>query len=147
MFFNQQVKVKVKKKISFQMENRFVQTALGKLIGQRELTYSEAMIYSLMRSHAFQKKNRRCTIDHRYIATIININPKKVIPKIKKLEEAGLLEPIYVVEYRGQKIEFDSYKEAVEKFSLKAIKYKDFYVKDVPGQKDLVNEYLQNKKK
>ena len=129
------------------MKNRFVQMALIKLISEKKITYSEAMIYNFMRSHAFQKKKRRCTVDHKYISKLLCINANKVLSKINKLEKLKMVIPIYIVEARRQKIEFKTFKEAVDTFNLRAIKYKDYYIKDVPGQKQIEEEYKEKQKR
>lgn len=131
---------KMAKKISFQMEHKFVQDALLLLIRAKKITYSEAMIYNYMRSRSFKKK-KICLIDHKYIAKILNIHKNKVLEKIKRLERIGMLEPIYIVKFQGQEIKFSTYAEAVRRFSLSAIKYKNYYIKPVPGEQKLIKEY------
>lgn len=133
----------MKKKISFQMENRFMNLALWEMIGNGELTYAEFAIYSIMRAHAFKKGNTRnlCKIDHKFIAKLAGNNPRKVLEKIKSLEKKKLLKPIYNIQYKGKMIEMDSYEEARSKFGLIHIKFKNYIVKSVPGELRKIKEY------
>lgn len=110
--------------------------ALWDMIGDGQLTYAEFAIYVLMRSHAFKKDGKRnlCKIDHRFIAKFTGNTPRKVLEKIKKLENKKLLKPIYVINYKGKIIELEDYDEAKSKFGLIHIKYKNYVVCSVPGE-------------
>lgn len=136
---------KVKRKLSSVIENKIVQELLLKLVGEKKLTYSEAMIYTFMRSRAFNK-SKTCEVDHKFIAAILNIHKNKVLSKINKLERLGLLSPIYFIKYEGYKTKIEgSYKEVINKFSLSAIQYKHYKVRQLSGERGLQKQYIKGR--
>ena len=132
-------------------EQKICYDVISKMLFQDEVTGREMGLYLKMRGNAFydhkKKKRNPCMKGAKVLSNELGANIKKIQPRLKSLEKKGLIKPKYFIVIAGKIKGFTDISFIEENFSMRSIKYVEYKINLLPGEKEARKLYKQNKRK
>ena len=136
-------------KLSPNEKEMVASSILLELMGQKLITDREAILYLVMRQHAFLKKDgsrNRCRKSAIFFSELLKVHRNKITGKLKSLEEKELIRPVYRVKVKKNIKEFYNLTEA-RTYGIKKLLNTHYIIHDLTDEKERIKIYIKNRDK